>query len=250
MKTIYLSPHLDDAVFSCGGWIWEQTQQGQEVEVWTVCAGEPQLVPRSEITDSLHQTWSLGGNPVQSRQEEDWKACQIVGAVPRHLPFLDCIYRLTPQGEAYYQVEADLFGGLDPREGDLIDQIAAALEEKLPQEVELIVPLGIGNHVDHELIRKAASRLDRKLVYYADFPYARDLEGQEILDFMDNSREWQGEELLISEKGLDQWWQGARAYRSQIGIFWEDEDHLRKEISDFSTFMRGMKIWKAIEEEG
>jgi len=33
-------PHFDDAVLSCGGLIWEQTQKGIPVEIWTVCAGD------------------------------------------------------------------------------------------------------------------------------------------------------------------------------------------------------------------
>lgn len=248
MKTIYISPHLDDVVFSCGGWIWEQTHRGQEVEIWTICAGDPPPGSLSALALSLHQSWGLGENAVRIRREEDREACRMVGAAPRHLSFLDCIYRFSPQGELIYQTEAEIFGGLDPGEGDLIDRVSAALAELLPTESELIVPLGIGNHVDHELTRKAASRLGRRLYYYADYPYARELEGREILKFMEGSREWKGDNLQVTQKGLDQWWQGARAYGSQITTFWEDEGDLRREIKDFSDFLEGMKLWEALEE--
>ena len=248
MKTIYISPHLDDVIFSCGGWIWEQTQKGQEVEIWTICAGDPPAGSLSDLAMSLHQSWELGENAVRIRREEDQEASRIIGAVPRHLSFLDCIYRFSPQGEPFYQTEADIFGGLDPGEVDLIDRVSAALEELLPTESDLIVRLGIGNHVDHELTRKAASRLGRRLYYYADYPYARELEGQEILKFMEGSREWKGEHLHVTQKGLDQWWQGARAYGSQITTFWEDEGALRREIKDFSDFLGGVKLWEALEE--
>jgi len=40
MRWIYISPHFDDAVLSCGGLIWEQTHKGITVEIWTVCAGD------------------------------------------------------------------------------------------------------------------------------------------------------------------------------------------------------------------
>jgi LmbE family N-acetylglucosaminyl deacetylase len=250
MKTIYISPHLDDAIFSCGGWIWEQTRRGQEVEIWTICAGDLPPGPLSGLARSLHQSWNLSENAVKIRREEDRKACQIIGAVPRHFSFLDCIYRISPQGDAFYETESGLFGGLDPREMDLIDRVRATLADCLPEEAELIVPLGIGNHVDHELTRKAASRLEWSLSYYADYPYAREIEGQEILTFMEESREWQVENKEVSEQGLDQWWQGARAYASQITTFWEDEGALRREIKDFSDFLEGMKIWKALEEDG
>ena len=44
---IYLSPHFDDAVLSCGWLIWQQAQAGQRVEIWTVCAGE---IPPGPLT--------------------------------------------------------------------------------------------------------------------------------------------------------------------------------------------------------
>lgn len=248
MITIYLSPHLDDAVFSCGGWIWEQTQKAQEVEIWTICAGDPLPGPLSELARTLHQAWNLDAHAVQTRREEDRKACQMIGAVPRHLSFQDCIYRLSPQGEPFYQTESAISGGLDPKEADLIDRVSAVLEEQLPQEVDLIVPLGIGNHVDHELTRKAASRLGRSLSYYADYPYARDPDGQEVLRIMADSPEWQGEHQEVTDEGLHQWWRSARAYDSQITTFWEDEEALYNEIKQFSGFLGGMTIWKALEK--
>ncbi len=249
MKIIYLSPHLDDAVFSCGGWIWEQTQRGLDVEIWTICAGDPPQGSLSAFARTLHRTWNLSDNATQIRRDEDSKACQIIGAESRHFPFPDCIYRKSPEGEYYYASEEDIFGGLDPREADLIDRISADLGEALPPEVQLFAPLGIGNHVDHEIVRKAAARLERDLHYYADYPYARTPEGKGILSFMEESREWQGEQTRISEKGLDIWWQAAQAYRSQISTFWEDDHALRREIIGYSAFLGGFKHWIAPEED-
>lgn len=249
MKIIYLSPHLDDAVFSCGGWIWEQTQRGLDVEIWTLCAGDPPPGSLSAFAKVLHRSWDLSDNAAQIRREEDLRACQIIGAECRHFPYQDCIYRKSPQGEHYYSSEADIFGGLDPREADLIERISADLGEALPQEAEVSAPLGIGNHVDHEIVRKAAARLERALHYYADYPYARTPEGKEILKFMEDSREWQGEQMRVSEKGLDIWWQAARAYSSQISTFWEDDHALRMEIKGYSAFLGGFKHWVALEED-
>ncbi len=42
MKTwIFVSAHFDDVVLSAGGLVWELTRRGDQVEVWTVCAGNP-----------------------------------------------------------------------------------------------------------------------------------------------------------------------------------------------------------------
>ena len=38
--SIYLAPHLDDAALSCGGQIYTATQQGANVRIVTVMAGD------------------------------------------------------------------------------------------------------------------------------------------------------------------------------------------------------------------
>ena len=52
---VYLSPHLDDAVLSCGGMIHRQAQAGERVVVVTVCAGDPPPGPLSDFARSLHE---------------------------------------------------------------------------------------------------------------------------------------------------------------------------------------------------
>jgi LmbE family N-acetylglucosaminyl deacetylase len=47
MRWIYLSPHFDDAVLSCGGLIFEQARQGIPIEIWTIFAGNPPPGPLS-----------------------------------------------------------------------------------------------------------------------------------------------------------------------------------------------------------
>jgi len=248
MKIIYLSPHLDDAVFSCGGWIWDQVQRGLEVEIWTIFAGDPPPGDLSDLARSIHKSWKLTENVVETRREEDKEACRILGVEARYLPFPDCIYRFSQDGDPYYQEGVDIFSGLDPREVDLIDMVSVALKEMLAEEGELIIPLAIGNHVDHEITRKAASRLGRCLSYYTDYPYARESEGKQIIRIMEKSREWQADQLQVSAMGMDFWWQAAQAYRSQISTFWEDEGDLRNEIGEFSRNLGGFRLWKAVEE--
>lgn len=248
MKTIFLSPHLDDAVFSCGGWIWDQSCQGREIEIWTICAGDPPQETISGLALDLHRSWQLGGDAVQVRRQEDREACQLVGAAPRHFPFLDCIYRADTGRQPYYQSVSDLFSGLDPGEAGLIAEVSAQLASALPEEVELVAPLGIGNHVDHELTRKAAARLGRPLLYYADFPYAREEQGLNILRFMNASPDWKAEIFPISKSGLEKWTQAARQYGSQIPTFWPDEGQLRAELVEFSAASGGISLWSALED--
>jgi hypothetical protein len=41
MYLIYLSPHLDDAIYSCGGIIYSQIQIGDRVEIWSLFTSDP-----------------------------------------------------------------------------------------------------------------------------------------------------------------------------------------------------------------
>jgi hypothetical protein len=45
------------------------------------------------------------------------------------------------------------------------------LRRLLPPDWQLVCPLTLGNHVDHQLVRQAAERIGRPLCYYADLPY-------------------------------------------------------------------------------
>jgi len=249
MKWIYLSPHLDDVIYSCGGLIWEQTLAGEAVEIWTICAADPPDEPLSPFAETLHQNWGLGKSAVQVRREEDRKASQIVGAVPRYFSYLDCIYRKSDSGNYYYLSDQDLFGGLDPGEANLIITLTEELKSQLPAAARIVVPLGIGNHVDHDLTRKAASRLGIPLYYYADYPYARETGGKEILNFMAGSAEWEEEIFLISEKGSQGWQEASQSYQSQTPIFWKNEEALKEEILAYSSTMGGVRLWKTAAED-
>jgi len=59
MDWVFLSPHLDDAVLSCGGFIFELIQKGERVEICTICAGDPPPGELSPLAEMLHQRWGV-----------------------------------------------------------------------------------------------------------------------------------------------------------------------------------------------
>jgi LmbE family N-acetylglucosaminyl deacetylase len=249
MKWIFLSPHLDDAVFSCGGLIWDLTHQGEDVEIWTICTANPHPDNLSPFAISLHADWGLGADAYQIRQTEDQTAARTLNAKPQYLGYLDCIYRQSPAGEFYYQNEEDIFGGLHGQDSELIDQLSEELRVMIPRDSNLVAPLGIGNHVDHDLTRKAVSRLDLPCFYYADFPYAREEDGREIIRLLGCSDDWNYENRVITELGLRKWIEASAAYASQLPIFWEDSNDLENEIIQFSKKLEGINLWKTVPGE-
>ena len=82
MRWIYLSPHFDDAVLSCGGLIWEQAKKGKAVEIWTICAGDAPPGLLSPLARECHQLWGVPSPEllVPTRRIENLEAAVTLGA--------------------------------------------------------------------------------------------------------------------------------------------------------------------------
>ena len=176
-NAIYLSPHLDDAVLSCGGQIFQRTQAGERVLIATVTAGSPASSSISTYAQSLHDRWVLVVDAVEARRQEDQWAAAVLGGETLLWPNPDCIYRHNPiTGLPYYTSDEEIFGEVQSGEESLVMEIAQ-LVDQLPPHDQLFVPLGVGHHVDHLLTRSAAEKRSAEnqgqLWYYEEYPYAQ-----------------------------------------------------------------------------
>ena len=76
IDALYISPHFDDAVFSCGSQIYDRIQRGERVVVVTVCAAPPPALSElSPFAAGLHARWSASG-----QSNFDRAAIEIIGA--------------------------------------------------------------------------------------------------------------------------------------------------------------------------
>lgn len=242
MDWIYLSPHFDDAALSCGGLIWEQAQSGESVSIWTVCAGEPPEGALSPFAERLHARWESGPQAPVYRRAEDLASCQRLGAAHRYFSIPDCIYRRgEDSGQFLYTSEESLNGTLHSAEAPLIERLHRQMEQDLPQGAEMVCPLTLGNHVDHQLVRAAASRLKRRLWYYADFPYAA--RSSAWLDELSNAG-WEYQVFPISTPGLAAWQASIAAHASQISTFWDSPEAMRASVEQFCQQMEGVRFWR------
>jgi len=116
----------------------------------------------------------------EARREEERLAMKLLGLQPVWLDFQDAPFRHGIGGKALYNSNDDLFGRVAPEERqNLVPQIAEGIrriaEEVAPSgRVRVFAPLGVGNHVDHQLVRLAARSLGPRygVLYYEDYPYA------------------------------------------------------------------------------
>lgn len=240
MRWIYISPHLDDAILSAGGLIYDQVQAGNEAEIWTMVCGYPVDQEASPFAQELHEKW--GFNSIQetigSRREENRLAAQIVGARDVYFDFIDCIYRRGRDGNWLYTTNT--FVPPHPDDEDISVRMTQSLLERLSPDDVIVCPLAIGGHTDHVIVRRAVENLNRPLFYYADIPY-----------LLDNSSalkpikaRMQSKYQLISRKGLSAWQDSAAAYRSQIALEFESQKKMRSAIARYGRW--SFRLWTVL----
>lgn len=230
-----LSPHLDDAVLSCGGTLHRLSQEDHPVEVITVFAGDP-VFPLPPFAQQLHALWGGGEGAMAMRRAEDLEALALLHATPIHWAFPDTIYRRDAQGQPLCQGREDLFRPPHPDEAIWIERIREALTALPWEEGDLLLaPLGLGGHVDHRLVRIAVDGWHGPGIlrgFYEDFPYA-EWEGVHSLPGMEAYR------VGLTEEALEIKAKAIRAYRSQWPIFFATEEEILERIRAYALRVGG-----------
>jgi LmbE family N-acetylglucosaminyl deacetylase len=239
VRWIYLSPHLDDAALSAGGFLHDRSQAGISVEIWNLISGFP---PQGELTpfaQVLHHVWGTGTaeETITLRRAEDVEAARLLGAKTVHFDIPDCIYRRGPDGEPLY---LDIYVPPHPAEAQLPGQIAGFIAPLLQADDQVICQLGVGDHVDHILVRQAAERLNHPLWYAADLPYLFKQPGElaPLVAGMEESK------YSITEAGLRAWIEASLAYTSQLSSLFESEEQVEKDISAYYAERGGFSLWQ------
>jgi len=208
---VFVSPHFDDAIGSCGGTIARLVSRGQPVRVVTVFGG-PERLPFSFPAQVLHKEWELD-LPVAHRRREDAKACELLGCEQAVLEIPDAIYRQDAAGRHLYPTFESLREPPAPADERLMGMIASALEASLVDSgTVLYFPLGIGAHVDHILTKECGRVLAARhiVVSYRDFAYDRAWDGR--IDDASARRL----NVALTEQELTAKRAAFSAYRSQI----------------------------------
>jgi LmbE family N-acetylglucosaminyl deacetylase len=232
---LVVSAHFDDAAFSCGGLIALTVRHGAAVTVVTVCAAPPDG-PLSDYAAGLHRRWGAESEAaadaaaamVRQRRAEDATALAMLGARGAYLDVPDCIYRRGSDGGWLYASDEALFGPLDALDEPLVERLVSELAALpgLDRRTRVLGPLCAGNHVDHQLARRATVRLAEKRrtpsAFYADFPYSA-TEGAVEAALKAGGMPVLPSIVPLDAAALAAKIRAAAAYRSQISSFWADE---------------------------
>ncbi|MCA1899676.1 MAG: PIG-L family deacetylase [Chloroflexi bacterium] len=239
MRYIYVSPHLDDAILSAGGLIYEQTSRGTEVEIWTVTAGLPPGGDLSPFAQAIHRSWGVpsAADVISARRAEDIKAAGIVGAKAVHFDFLDCIYRRDKDGNWLY--DSGIFVPPHKEDVDFPARLAETLSTLLLPTDRLVCLFGIGSHVDHVLTRRAVETLCRPLYYLADVPYVF----RQPAELGLHTAGRKAETRRISDVGFWTWLEAAAAYQSQLSSLFESRREMESLFQQYWSEYLGIRVW-------
>ena len=142
-----LSPHLDDAVLSLGGHLARLASGGERVLVATFYTAGP-------VDGVAHPALEAFAD-LDQRRREDADALGALGATPRWLGLVERAFRppaLTHPLQTFATPD-----GRDWPHLDELERITCALLDELPGAL-VLVPLAIGQHVDHVAVFAAACR--------------------------------------------------------------------------------------------
>ena len=149
MKICIVSPHLDDAILSCGILMQRNKALGNEVVSLNIFTA---------------------GTDAESRRKEEQLAEQEIGAQPFFLDELD-----APDRNALYKSDVKLFFG--PLE-DIPEQYLSKIEHIISDFLSAhkidvaYFPLAAGTHIDHRIAYTVGRRIKNIPVkFYEDRPY-------------------------------------------------------------------------------
>lgn len=232
---LFLSPHLDDAVLSCGALIEAQAQR-REIIVATVFT-EATPAPHTRAARSFMHQCTVGdaGQLFEARRAEDREVLEAMGVQFLHLGGVDALFRrrnkpvmlgssawdrLLPElTHRYPTYRFDIALGRIAR-GDrgLIRQLQSDVAGLMAQtKAELLFcPVGVGKHVDHLITRDVGKGHLENLVMYSDFPYNL------VTEHDDSHVRGMGLEPWIWDAGLEAKPARIRGYATQADALFPD----------------------------
>ena len=125
MDILYISPHYDDAIISCGGKIYSDVKEGHNVSVVTIFSEVKG--PFSDYAKSLHSYWKLT-DPFLERRNENINACKILGVENITLGLEDAIYR-TFNSKFLYPNNGDIFRKINLHDKNIKNKIVDKIKK-------------------------------------------------------------------------------------------------------------------------
>lgn len=181
-KAMFVSPHFDDAILSCGGLISNSIQRGKSIQICTVFTeiqkennklsqvikkyvAEDMGILESNVDIQECEKW------ITLRRQEDERACKYLGCKKRELKYLDAIFRLE-RNQYIYDTEESLFK--KAYETTLVNELIEQFIVLCKDFDVCFFPMAIGSHIDHRILHRVGLSIAKRynyVYYYHEIPY-------------------------------------------------------------------------------
>ena len=226
---IAVSPHLDDAVFSCGGTLARLVAAGWDV---TICTAFTLSMPDPTgfaLACQLDKGLPPNADYMALRRAEDAEACRRLGVRPLWLPFAEAPHRGYDDARA-------LFGPVGTADR-VVAPLARALQAALLPRPDLVLaPQAIGGHVDHvQLVQALHCALPRNtsVLWWTDFPYMIRVHTHPARPF-DQEMSLRLEHRIVGDAAARL--QACAAYTTQIGFQFGGSEGLANALTDAGPY--------------
>lgn len=244
-KIIFISPHLDDVILSCGEFVAKLRNTKREVLVITIFSGTPMSENISHAAKLFHDSCNLGDNAMHFRKNEDEKAMKLLDVEYIHIGELESLYRKNTDGTYKYNEIEHIFTTDTSNEIDTIKCLSSKIENIFANMNidKIYIPLGIGNHIDHVITRKSieniASKFFFKKYYYEDTPYVCNLESN---NYSELTSELNSFVIKVTDEEWNLKCEAINCYVSQLDMLWKNEEEKLMQLNLLSfQYLKGYR---------
>lgn len=236
---IVLSPHLDDAVLSVGGMLHRDAAAGAAILVPTVCTADIALEGMGRLLREVYGRMHLDpATAMAARRSEDLAACAVVGVEPLHWQL-----REAPDRHPDLPDLRALFSPPPPSDATTVDELADAFAG-LPPAARILAPLGVGGHLDHRVVRRAAERVfGDRLTYYEEVPYCFRFRSRSKALGYGYRRRWRRRIEALAEADVAAKVRAIEAYGSQLEPLFGDAAGADRAIRRHLRRLGGERLW-------
>lgn len=185
---IFVSPHLDDAIFSAGSLIAYLLGRTPITIITVFTHPSPKPYTLSAQRNLIKCGYKDAELLFAARRSEDKKICLKFNIQYRHLGFIDALWRKKQNINSLEKIVGNFlpeYIHLYPfyqlnvlsnhiAKGDFtIDSVKQSLSNYIIKNPESLVfcPLSLKTHIDHVIVNQVCSQITKHLIFWLDFPY-------------------------------------------------------------------------------
>ena len=227
---LFVSPHLDDVAFSCGGTMALLAERGWYTVLATVFTASVDEPTGFALECQLDKDLTADVDYMALRREEDRLFAERVGV--GRVVWLD----LPEAPHRGYASASALFSGVlkgDEVWREVANRLAGLLQTLATDVV--FVPQALGNHADHLQVVRAVRALDGltpRAVWYRDAPYAARKPGAQPSPLLPDGLKNTTTDVSGT---LEVKLHACAAYATQLGFQFGGEQSMRELLANFAA---------------